>query len=546
MSSKLAAQVLVDKFISYGIEYIFCVPGASIDPILNVLKEIDSPKLILCHHESTAGYMATAYGKITGKPAVVMATAGPGATNLVSSIATAHSEHAPLIAITGQMDSKTTYKPSHQIIDAEDMFHPISKWSIEVRNINTLEGIWDFAYQTAIEKFYGPVHIAIASDLLKTPIEPSSEKIVSTLEHKLQADIAVIKDAADLIKASKRPLIMAGGGIANEVNAKVIRELVKSANIPVIATFEGAGVLSRELEHKFMGRLGVFQNQPCDELIKLSDLIITIGYNVAELDPLLWSKNHRILHIDDVSAIVGEGYRPILQVLGDIKLNLTHLLNNYDYVPDIDKAYIDLEVSVRSNLAKRFTDYNVKPEKVHPLQIIHDLKQVVTDDNTIVTDVGSHQYWMSEYFYTYKPRYFLSSMGFQTMGVSLPFAIASALVRPQHKVFSVSGDGSFLMCLMELATAVKLNLPLVHLVWKDTSFNLVEIQEVKKYGCSSGAVFGSNIDFAMFAKSFGAIGITVTRSEELLPALKEAIKANGPVIIDILVDYSDNHKIVNA
>lgn len=539
------AQILVERLIAYKVEYIFCVPGASIDSILNELHDKQTPKVILCHHESTAGYMATAYGKITRKPAVVMVTAGPGATNLVSGVATANSERSPLIAITGQMDSRTTFKPSHQVIDAASMFKPVTKWSIEVSNVETMGSAFDIAYQTTISGKPGAVHLAISSDILKSEVKTIQPLPKIPESFKTYADINGIKEAVKLLSSSKTPLIIVGGGANTLEIAKQIQNLVSKSNIPLICTFEGAGTISRDQEDKFMGRLGVFQNQPCNALIKEADVILVIGYNIAELDPLVWNKTgtNKIIHIHKQEAIIDSGYQPEVQLIGDIETTISNIAANL-IKPVQDAKYLQIQNEVRDKLTERLNQYTVKPGVVHPLHIIKTLKEVLTDDNTVVTDVGSHQYWMSEHFYTYQPRYFLSSMGFQTMGVSLPFAIAAALVRKEHKVVSVSGDGSFLMCLMELATAVKLQLPLIHLVWKDHSFNLVEIQEMKKYERSTAAIFESNIDFAKFAQSFGATGFTVTESDQLLPTLKKAMEVNGPVIIDVTVDYSDNIRLV--
>ncbi len=539
-----AAQVLVEKFIAYGIEYIFFVPGASIDPILDVLHDKTQPKLILCHHESTAGYMAAAYGKITGRPAVVMATAGPGATNLTSAIATAESEEAPMIAISGQMSSRTSFKPTHQVIDAAAMFRPISKWSHEVSNVETLASVWDLAYQQAVSAPGGVVHLAIASDVLAKPVVGDVDFGYNphmAISYAGEQDLCA---AAVMISEAKSPLIIVGGGAANDAVAEELQNFLSVSNIPVVCTFEGAGMVTREHQQLFMGRLGVFQNQPCNHLIRQADVIICLGYNIAELDPILWNKGTpKLVHIHQVAPIVDDGYRPDLQLIGDIQHSLQQLakiITPLAQSPD----YVATRQEVRRQLDLRLNSYNASGNGVHPLQIIAGLEQVLSDKNTVTCDVGSHQYWMSEYYFSYRPRYFLSSMGFQTMGVSLPFAIAAALVRKEHKVVSVSGDGSFLMCMMELATAVKLDLPIIHLVWKDRSFNLVQIQEEKKYQRSTGAIFESDIDFAKLAESFGATGMRVKTVAELLPALNAAMACRGVVVIEVSVDYSDNASLV--
>lgn len=538
------AQVFVEQFIRYGIEYIFCVPGASVDALLNELHDIDSPKLILCHHESTAGYMAASYGKITGKPAVLLVTAGPGATNAVSPVATANSENTPLILITGQMNSRTTFKPSHQVIDAQDLFDSITHFSLEITNSETAASAFDIAYQASITGKKGAVHLAVAADRFTSTTTSSPLKTLPKQPYSY-ANPSEIKEAAHALTHAKSPLIIVGGGAATTEIASAIQMLIDKTHIPLICTFEGAGTISKKQEDYFMGRLGVFQNQPCNALISTADVILSIGYNIAELDPIVWNKNNsnQIIHLHEYAASIDEGYQPEWQLIGEMATTINSLTSQISQ-PLQEPAYIQRQKDIRYTLVTRLENYTIEPGKVHPLYIIKALNEVLTQDNTVVTDVGSHQYWMSEHYYTFRPRYFLSSMGFQTMGVSLPFAIAAALVRKNHKVLSVSGDGSFLMCCMELATAVKLQLPLIHLVWKDHAFNLVEIQEIKKYQRSSGAVFESNIDFAKLAESFGATGFTVTDSEQLIPTLQKAMNCKGPVVIDITVDYSHNLQLV--
>ncbi len=538
------AELLVDSMIEHGVEYIFCVPGASVDPILDVLIE-KGPKVVLCHHESCAGYMAQAWGKITGKPGVVMVTAGPGATNLVSAMATAFTERSPIIAITGQISSLTKYKLAHQAIDSSTMMAPITKWSIEIDDVETLTSVFIEAYRLSLEHAEGPVHIAIPSDILTHTTQSKPLSFTGTVSKKF-ADPSVIQYAADKINQAKRPILFLGCSASKPSEAAIIQDFVEKSHIPVVCTFEGAGVISRKLEKYFMGRLGLFRNQPGDRLLDKADIIITVGYNIAEIDPLLWNMHGagKVIHIDESAAIIGASYNPEIQIIGDIAKNIDSLTS---CVQKNEFEHVEMQKEIRQELEK-FIDtgehYDTFP--LHPLRIIHDMKQVVTDKNTVISDVGSHQYWMAERFYCYQPKYFLTSMGFQTMGISLPYAIATSLLRPKEKIFSVSGDGSFLMCGMELATAVRLKAPIIHLIWKDGSFNLVKIQQEKKYGRHNVSVFDGGMDFAKYAESMGAVGFSVKSADELLPILKEALKVEGPVIIDIPVDYSGNSQLVTA
>lgn len=540
------ATLLVEQMENYGIEYVFCVPGASIDAITTALVG-RKPKLILCRQESGAGNAAVAYAKKTGKPAVVLVTAGPGATNLVTAVATATLEHNPLIAICGQMDSRTTFKPSHQIINAEDLFLPVTHYSKEVTNPDTVSGIWDLAYNKATTGELGAVHLSFAADLLaQTTSLPASKPVTKAA---YIANPAEIDAAQQLILNSKSPLIIVGADAASQVVADSLELLIENTRIPVVSSFEGGGMVKAPHLKYFMGRLGAFQNQPCNEIIQQSDLLIAIGYNIAELDPLKWNSSDKpLIHIAEYQPILGQGYRPNLQLLGDIAHNVETLAANLAYTPNIESQA--LQTKIRTTLSERLSKYTpAKANAVHPLEVIAVIQHNINPHDTLVSDVGSHQYWLSEYFVSHKPRQFINSMGFQTLGVSIAFAVGAAFSNKSQgltdaKVYSVSGDGGVLMCIMELATAVENKLPIIHLVWKDHSYNLVAIQEEHKYEQTSAVQFTQNIDFAEMARSFGAHGITVTSAEQLLPAIQEAQAQNGPVIIDIAIDYADNLKFI--
>ena len=534
------ATLLVDQFESYGIEYVFCVPGASIDAILTALKG-RKPKLILCRQESSAGHMAIAYAKKSGKPAVVMVTAGPGATNVVTAAATATLEHAPLIIITGQMDSKTLFKPSHQVINAESLFAPVCKLSLNVNNPKTLSGIWDYAYQTATTGATGAIHLALSSDILATKIDLVASKPLPNIS-KPYAMPETITLASSIISSANCPLIVIGSDAATTAVAEAIEKLIAKTSIPVICSFEGGGLIKDWQMQHFMGRIGSFQNQPCNEIIAATDVMISIGYNIAELDPLYWNKDNskRIIHVSEYLPIVADGYRPELQLLGDIAKNISNLVNAIDY--KVPHTSSELQKKIYQKLVTRKIDYTTKASLVHPLYVIKCLQEIIRPEDSLVSDVGSHQYWVSEYFVSNTPRQYINSMGFQTLGVSLAFAIGAAFSSNKGRVYSVSGDGGVLMCIMELATAVEHNIPLIHLVWKDHSYDLVAIQEEHKYNTTSGVQFTQNIDFVKMAESFGAIGLRVMNESELMPALLHAQKCTKPVIIDIAIDYSDNLK----
>ncbi len=299
------------------------------------------------------------------------------------------------------------------------------------------------------------------------------------------------------------------------------------------------------MEDDFFGRVGLFRNQPGDQLLKKSDLVIAIGYDPIEYEPRNWNSDRsaNIVVIDSMRAEIDKNYQPERELVGDISQTLDFLLpymKGYS-VPEESKAYLD---SLRKTLQKRDVPPEVTKDQVqsHPLSIIQALQDRVTDEMTVTVDVGSFYIWMARHFRSYEPRHLLFSNGMQTLGVALPWAISAALVRPDTKVVSVSGDGGFLFSSQDLETAVRLNLNIVHIIWNDGNYDMVKFQEEMKYGKSAAVKFGP-VDFVKYAESFGAKGYRVNKASELEEVLDKAFKEKGPTIVDVPVDYSFNQEL---
>lgn len=534
------ATLVVKQLVGLGVKHIFCVPGASIDAITTAIEHNSDINLILCRQESNAGLMATAYAKRTGNLAVVLVTAGPGVTNVVTSAATATLEHAPLMVISGQMDSSTTFKPSHQVINAESLLAPVTKYSKEVTNSKTVTSAICLAYSRATTGEKGAVHLAFASDLLGQKVDDLAilpkPAIAKTLSSNDQ-----IQKAADIINKAKYPVIIVGKDASENNISVALNKFIAKSKIAVIATFEAGGLVTRENLDLFAGRIGVFQNQPCTELLQKTDLFITIGYNIAELDPVKWNSTNRpVIHMSEYLPVVATGYVPADLLIGNMALNIDQLTANVE--TNLSQEYSELKAKIRSKLIARMSDYTKKDNSVHPLAAIKILQDTVKDSDIVISDVGSHQYWMAEYFVSHTPCQFINSMGFQTLGVSLPYAIGASIADSNNRVYSVSGDGGILMCIMELATAVEMNIPLISFIWKDHAYNLVAIQEENKYAETSAVVFENNVCFVKIAEGFGAIGLAVKTEEQLIAAISKAKEYNSPVVIQIDIDYSDNLK----
>ncbi|OFI46858.1 acetolactate synthase large subunit [Floricoccus penangensis] len=538
---KFGADLVVDSLINHDVKYIFGIPGAKIDKVFDTLED-KGPELIIARHEQNAAFMAQGIGRITGEPGVVIATSGPGASNLATGLVTATAEGDPVLAIGGQVKRGDLLKRTHQSMDNAALFEPITKYSAEVEDSNTISEAIANAYRMAKSGKPGASFISLPQDVVDSKV---SVKAISPLsEPRLgTASIEDINYLAQAIRNAELPVLLLGSGASSEKVTEAVRNLIKHVPLPVVETFQGAGIISRDLEKNFFGRVGLFRNQPGDMLLKRSDLVIAIGYDPIEYEARNWNAeiDSRIIVIDEAMAEIDTYFQPERELIGDISETLKSLLpaiRGYK----LPKASIDYLIDLREIL--NFPDMSIveKEGVLHPVDVVSTLQKHVKDDQTVTVDIGSHYIWMARKFRSYSPRHLLFSNGMQTLGVALPWAISAALVRPGKKVYSVSGDGGFLFSAQELETAVRMNLPIVHLIWNDGHYNMVEFQEVMKYGRSSGVDLGP-VDFVKYAEAFGAKGIRVHSKDELDQVLASIDDSTGPVIIDIPVDYSDNIKL---
>ncbi|HFM9003667.1 TPA: acetolactate synthase AlsS, partial [Enterococcus faecium] len=539
---KQGSKSVVESLINHHVDYVFGIPGAKIDGVFNELED-QGPELIVTRHEQNAAFMAQAIGRITGEPGVVIATSGPGASNLATGLVTATAEGDPVLAIAGQVKRSDLLKLTHQSMDNAALFQPITKYSAEIQDPETISEVIANAYRMAKSSKKGASFISIPQDVVDAPVQGNVIKPLS--DPKLgSASADDIRYLAERIREAKLPVLLVGMRGSSEKETLAIRQLVEKTALPVVETFQAAGVISRELEAHFFGRVGLFRNQPGDMLLKRSDLVIAIGYDPIEYEARNWNaeKDARIIVIDEAPAEIDPFMQPERELIGDISATLDLLTGSLEpqQVSEDAKEYL-------ASLQAKLTERDIVQSKgeagiLHPLEVINTLQSKVTDDMTVTVDVGSHYIWMARHFRSYEPRHLLFSNGMQTLGVALPWAISAALVRPNTQIVSVSGDGGFLFSAQDLETAVRKKLNIVHLIWNDGHYNMVEFQEKMKYQRASGVDFGP-VDFVKYAEAFGAKGIRATSVEELEKALEEGFATEGPVIIDIPIDYRDNEKL---
>ncbi|API87048.1 acetolactate synthase AlsS [Francisella uliginis] len=530
------AQIVVKCLESQNVEYVFGIPGAKIDAVFDALVD-SNIKVILCRHEQNAAFMAAAYGRVTGKPGVVLVTSGPGVANLATGLLTANTEGDPIVALGGNVPLNMKFRETHQNTDNVKLLESITKSSIEVTTADIIPEAIANAFRLSTSPQAGACFISLPQDILtnQTQAKPCSNLLKINYGH---ANKQAIEKACQYIANAKKPILLLGQEASRPENTEDIIKLIRKYQIPAISTYQGAGVIPKDLLFCFYGRVGLFKNQPGDKLLQKSDLVITVGFNLCEYDPEIWNENSskKIIHINYNPANIHTTYQPECELLGNIKEN----------VKSLAKHIIDISIHSYKNLQDELFD-KIRQGKnkigknntIHPLRFIYELNKVIDDDTIICCDVGTVYMWLARYLISHKPHQLLFSNGQQTLGVGLPWAIAVKLANPNKKVISISGDGGFLFSAMELETAIRENINIIHFVWRDGSYDMVKEQQVMKYKRESAVELGK-IDIPKFAEAFGANGDQIKQPEDITKVYNNSLNIDKPTIIDIEIDYSDN------
>jgi acetolactate synthase-1/2/3 large subunit len=539
-SSTRAAERVVECLKAYGVQWIFGVPGAKIDPVYDALVD-DGPEVIVVRHEQNAAFMAAAVGRLSGQPGVVLVTSGPGTSNLATGLLTATTEGDPVVALCGAVPRADRLKRTHQTMDAVGMLSAVTKSAGEVSVADNVPEAIANAFREATQEPKGAAAVVLPYDVL-TDTTTVSMKNPHWVPQLGAAPAPSVQQAAALLKQAKFPVILAGARSGSDRAVAALHRLLGVAGLPVVETFQAAGVISHELEEHYLGRVGLFRNQPGDILLHKADVILTVGYDFVEYEPSKWNKDHLrvIIHLDEIAADLDDYYRPTVELRGDVAETLDALARQIDGLSMPADAAAEVAAQ-RDRLAHadQPTGRRDESEGVHPADLTLMMRELLPDDTTVLCDVGSHYIYMARHFRTYHPRTLLFSNGQQTLGVALPWAIAATLVRPGTPVVSVSGDGGFLYSAMELETAVRLGSTFTHIIFNDGTYDMVAFQQMGKYGRTSGVQLG-DYDAVAYAESFGAHGHRVTHLDDFAGILAQALSEPGPSIIDVHVDYRNN------
>ena len=530
-----AAELFVRCLENEGVEYIFGIPGEENLDVMDALLD-SSIKFVTTRHEQGAAFMADVYGRLTGKAGVCLATLGPGATNLITGVADANLDHAPVVAIAGQASTHRLHKESHQVLDLEQIFSSITKYSSRLLTPDVINEVVRKAFKLAQTEKTGATFIEFPENIAEMEIDASPLYVKQPASP--EPPMEKVEHAAKIISDAKNPIILAGNGVIRNKAWQQLADFAKRLRIPVANTFMAKGAVP--FKHPMaLGSAGLQANDYVSCGFNKADVIICIGYDLVEYHPFLWhpTKDRTIIHIDQSPAEVDAYYSVEVGVVGDIKHSLIRIMEIA--TPSTGNAMRALRQAVIEDMNQHKAD-NTVPMK--PQKIIWDLRTAMALEDIAISDVGAHKMWMARMFRCEFPNTCLISNGFASMGIAVPGAIGAKLALPDRKVVAVTGDAGFMMNSQEIETALRMKTPFVILIWNDNGYGLIEWKQMNDFGRPSNVKF-SNPDFVKYAQSFGAKGYRIEKGEDLLPTLKNALADNTVSIIDCPVDYSENLKL---
>jgi len=525
-----ASDLLVQCLEHEEVRYVFGLPGEEILDILDSL--LDSRiTFIPTRHEQGAAFMADAYGRLTGRAGVCLATLGPGATNLATGVADANLDRAPLVAITGQAGRDRIHKESHQRVDIVEHLRPLTKWNTRVETSAVIPEVIRKAFKLAESEKPGACHVEVPEDVAREAADGAP--LSTERARRPSPDRQALETAARLIEAASFPLIFAGNGVIRGRASGELREFARAHGIPVAHTFMAKGSMPYDDDLCLLS-VGLQARDYISCGFDKADLIIAVGYDPVEYAPKFWNPDRKkpIVHIDFTPAEVDSFYQPAVEVVADVR-EAIELLGGLVKGQKDPTPYLTLRRFILAELAEGADDdaFPLKPQR-----ILRDLRAQMGREDILISDVGTHKLWIARTFPAYEPNTVLISNGYAAMGFALPAAIAAKLVHPERKVVAVSGDGGFLMNSQELETARRLGLAIVNVVFRDGGYNLIQWKQQTHLGRESGVKFG-NPDFVALAGAFGAKGYRVDSAKALGPILAEALGHPGPSIVDVPVDY---------
>ncbi|MEO6495980.1 MAG: acetolactate synthase large subunit, partial [Solirubrobacteraceae bacterium] len=496
MSERRASDVFVECLEAEGVKYVFGIPGEeTLD--LNESLDASSVSFVGVRHEQGGAYMADMYGRLTGRAGVCLGTLGPGATNLITAVADAFLDRAPLVALTGQADLERMHKESHQYIDLVEMMRPITKWNARVTAPEIVPEVVRKAFKVAESEKPGATHLELPEDVMAQPLDaqplPRRKPVMP------EPAARELFEAANLIRSAINPVVLAGNGVIRAGASPALREFTRATGIPVAETFMGKGAVDA-LDPQSLGTVGLQSRDYAMAGFEEADVVIAVGYDLVEHAPVHWNpgRDKKIVMIDSQPAEIDENFTPEVELIGDVYHVLSRLAKECRDVPHTGGATRLRDVVLgRFEAAKTDDHFPMQPPRA-----LWEIRQALGRTDMLISDVGLHKLWIARMFPAHEPNTVLIANGLAGMGFALPCAIAAKLVHPERNVVTVSGDGGFLMNVQELETARRLKTPIVNVVWENGQFGSIVWKQDKKFGRHFGTDF-TNPDFVKLADAFG-------------------------------------------
>ncbi|MHC4235844.1 MAG: acetolactate synthase large subunit [Planctomycetota bacterium] len=531
-----AAELLVRCLEAESTPFVFGVPGEENLDVMDAL--LDSKlRFVATRHEQGAAFMCNLQGRLTGRASVCLATLGPGATNLVTGVADANMDHAPVVALTGQAGIDRLHKESHQAMDLVALFRPITKYNAQITRGEIVPEVVRKAFKIAQTEKFGAAHIDFPEDVAGA--DAVGEPLPVQQPRDSEPSVSQLDRAAPIINGARFPVILAGNGVIRAGAAEALRRFVARTGIPCAHTFMAKGVLPYTDERSLLA-VGLQARDVVNCGFDRADVVLCVGYDLVEYHPDKWNpqRDKKIIHIDRSPAEVDAHYSVAVGLEAGIAQTLDELAARVSPREDLS-AVTTLRRAILDELAESADDdaFPMKPQR-----ILHDARQVMGPTDILISDVGAHKLWIARMYPAVEPNTCIISNGFASMGIALPGAIGAKLLYPDRRILAVCGDGGFLMNCQELETAVRAGTAFVVLVFRDDGYGVIRWKQEVKFGRPSHVDFG-NPDFAALARSFGCEGVRIESADELQPALEQAFGANRPTVIECAVDYGENLKL---
>ena len=531
MTPRRAADVFVECLEAEGVRHVFGIPGEETLDLNRALDE-SSITFVGVRHEQGGAFMADMVGRLTGRAGVCLGTLGPGALNLVTAVADANLDRAPLVALTGQRGLEWMHKESHQLVDLVEVMRPITKWSARISDPDVIPEVVRKAFMLAEAEKPGATHLELPEDVMAAPLH------AAPLAHRapVQPEPAAreLERAAQIVCGASRPVVLAGNGVLRAGASEALRAFAHATNIGVAETFMGKGAIDFE-DPLALGTIGARDGDYELAGIAAADVVIAVGYDHVEQSPAHWNpdRDKTIVVLDSVAAEIDAHFVPAVELIGSVGHVLGRLAEacggrRAEPVP----ARLRDEIASRLESARDDDRFPMQPPRA-----LWELRRALGRDDILVSDVGLHKLWIGRMFGAHEPNTVFVANGLAGMGFALPCAIAAKLVSPRRRVVAVCGDGGFLMNVQELETAVRLRTPIVCVVWEDGRFGSIAAKQRARFGSTAGVDF-TNPDFVALAGAFGMPAWRCASAGDFGRHLSEALALDVPSLIVLPIDYS--------